>query len=124
MIIEPLKGGKPLGSSHIRNDVKRPRLAVLFGKEELRIDRGRKVPGQYSLDQMHRSHRQVRDYTDSHGIYGGPMKIIVATCILLASSAVVASAAPAITPEPGTILLLGGGLVAMGIVGWRRNRRK
>ncbi len=28
------------------------------------------------------------------------------------------------TPEPGTMLLLGGGLVAIGAAAWRKNRKK
>ena len=52
------------------------------------------------------------------------MRTLLATCILLASSAVIASAAPAVAPEPGTIVLLGGGLAAMGVVAWRRKRHR
>jgi len=53
------------------------------------------------------------------------MRNIVGVCLLLAATGVTAIAGPAAaTPEPGTIVLLGGGLTAFGLVAWRRSRRK
>jgi hypothetical protein len=54
------------------------------------------------------------------------MKILalsVVTGLCLATS-IFAISAPAETPEPGTILLLGGGLLAVGAAAWRKNRKK
>jgi hypothetical protein len=31
---------------------------------------------------------------------------------------------PTETPEPGTMLLLGGGLIAVGTAAWKKNRKK
>jgi hypothetical protein len=53
------------------------------------------------------------------------MRNVVGVCLLLAATAASAIAGPsATTPEPGTIALLGGGLVTFGVLAWRRNRRK
>jgi|HubBroStandDraft_6_1064221.scaffolds.fasta_scaffold4778048_1 hypothetical protein len=54
------------------------------------------------------------------------MKILalsVATGLCLASS-IFALTAPTQTPEPGTMLLLGGGLLAVGTAAWRKSRKK
>jgi hypothetical protein len=33
-------------------------------------------------------------------------------------------AATPVTPEPATMLLMGGGLLALGAIAWRKNRKK
>jgi hypothetical protein len=48
----------------------------------------------------------------------------VVSGLCLATSIFAALAPPAETPEPGTMLLLGGGLIAVGTAAWRKNRRK
>jgi hypothetical protein len=55
------------------------------------------------------------------------MKLIsltVVSALCLATSMFGAVAPPNPTPEPGTILLLGGGLLALGGAAWRKNRKK
>jgi len=51
------------------------------------------------------------------------MRNIVGVCLLLAATAVSASAAQALAPEPGTIALLGGGLATFGLLAWRKRRK-
>jgi len=49
------------------------------------------------------------------------LSIVAGLCL---ANSIFALEAPAQTPEPGTILLLGGGLVAVGAAAWRKNRKK
>ena len=49
---------------------------------------------------------------------------IVVSALCLATSIFAAVAPPSDTPEPGTMLLLGGGLLALGTAAWRKNRTK
>jgi len=51
------------------------------------------------------------------------LALSIATGLCLASS-IFALSAPTQTPEPGTMLLLGGGLMAVGAAAWRKNRKK
>lgn len=51
----------------------------------------------------------------------------LAASTLLFCAAQVASAGQVVTsptPEPGTILLIGGGLGALGLISWRKNRKR
>lgn len=54
------------------------------------------------------------------------MKLLVLSIVtgLCLTSSIFALEAPAETPEPGTILLLGGGLIAVGAAAWRKTRKK
>jgi hypothetical protein len=52
------------------------------------------------------------------------LALSVAAGLCVASSMFAAVAPPAQTPEPGTMLLLGGGLLAIGANAWRKNRKK
>ena len=49
--------------------------------------------------------------------------LCVVTGLCLATS-IFALSVPTETPEPGTMLLLGGGLLAVGATAWRNNRKK
>jgi len=55
------------------------------------------------------------------------MKLIavsVVCALCLTTSIFAALEPPTDTPEPGTMLLLGGGLIAVGGAAWRKNRKK
>jgi hypothetical protein len=54
------------------------------------------------------------------------MKLLTLTVVagLCLATSMFALSAPAETPEPGTLLLLGGGLLAVGAGAWRKNRKK
>jgi len=43
---------------------------------------------------------------------------------MLCSTTSIFAAVTSETPEPGTMLLLGGGLLAVGTAAWRKNRKK
>jgi hypothetical protein len=49
------------------------------------------------------------------------LSIVTGLCL---TSSIFALSPPAPTPEPGTILLFGGGLIAVGVSAWRKNRKK
>jgi len=49
------------------------------------------------------------------------LSIVTGLCLASSTFALVA---PAPTPEPGTMLLLGGGLIAVGAAAWRKSRKK
>jgi hypothetical protein len=53
------------------------------------------------------------------------MKILTLTVIagLTMASSIFAAVVPDV-PEPGTMLLLGGGLLFVGTAAWRKNRKK
>ena len=51
------------------------------------------------------------------------LALSVAIGLCLATS-IFALTPPAETPEPGTMLLLGGGLLAVGAAAWRKSRKK
>jgi hypothetical protein len=51
------------------------------------------------------------------------LALSVVTGLSLATS-IFAVSAPAPTPEPSTLLLLGAGLLAVGSAAWRKNRKK
>jgi hypothetical protein len=51
------------------------------------------------------------------------LALSIVTGLCLASS-IFAISEPAQTPEPGTMLLLGGGLIAVGAAAWRKSRKK
>ena len=48
----------------------------------------------------------------------------VVSGLWLATSIFAAVEPPAQTPEPATMLLFGGGLIAVGAAAWRKNRKK
>ena len=50
--------------------------------------------------------------------------LLVAMLTLGAVSALAAPVDTAVTPEPGTIVLLGAGLAGIGLASWRRSRKK
>jgi hypothetical protein len=53
------------------------------------------------------------------------MKYSVANALCLAMSfGVLLNAQTQPTPEPGTIMMMGAGLVGLGVVAWKRNRQK
>jgi hypothetical protein len=55
------------------------------------------------------------------------MKLLILSVVsglCLATSILASVEPPAQTPEPGTMLLLGGGLIAVGTAAWRKNRKK
>jgi hypothetical protein len=52
-----------------------------------------------------------------------PLALTVVTGLCLATSIFALSPLTS-TPEPGTPLLLGGGLVAIGAAAWRKSRQK
>lgn len=52
------------------------------------------------------------------------LALSIAGALCLASSIFAAVEPPAPTPEPGTMLLLGGGLIAVGAAAIRKNRKK
>jgi hypothetical protein len=55
------------------------------------------------------------------------MKLLILTVVsglCLATSIFAALEPPSQTPEPATMLLLGGGLIAVGGAAWRKNRKK
>ena len=49
------------------------------------------------------------------------LTVVIGLCV---ATSIFALTPPAETPEPGTMLLLGGGLVAVGTAAWRKNRQK
>ena len=51
------------------------------------------------------------------------LTLTVAIALTMASTIFAAIAPPNETPEPGTLLLLGGGLLAVGTAAWRKNRK-
>jgi hypothetical protein len=54
------------------------------------------------------------------------MKLFALTVVsaLCLATSIFGAVAPSPTPEPGTMLLLGGGLLALGSAAWRKNRKK
>jgi hypothetical protein len=48
------------------------------------------------------------------------LSIVSGLCL---ATSIFAAVEPAQTPEPGTMLLLGGGLIAVGTAAWRKNRK-
>ena len=55
------------------------------------------------------------------------MKLLILSIVsglCLATSIFAAVEPPSQTPEPATMLLLGGGLIAVGGAAWRKNRKK
>jgi len=50
------------------------------------------------------------------------LALAIVTGLCLATS--IFALTPTETPEPGTMLLLGGGLLAVGGAAWRKNRKK
>ena len=50
--------------------------------------------------------------------------ISIVSFLCLTTSIFAAVQPPSETPEPGTMLLLGGGLLAVGTAAWRKNRKK
>jgi hypothetical protein len=54
------------------------------------------------------------------------MKLLILSVVsgLCLATSIFAAVAPAETPEPATMLLLGGGLIAVGAAAWRKNRKK
>lgn len=54
------------------------------------------------------------------------MKLLILSVAggLILATSIFAAVEPAATPEPGTMLLLGGGLLAVGTAAWRKNRKK
>ena len=49
------------------------------------------------------------------------LSVVAGLCL---ATSIFALSPPAETPEPGTILLLGGGLLTVGGAAWRKNRMK
>jgi PEP-CTERM motif-containing protein len=49
------------------------------------------------------------------------LSVVAGLCL---ATSIFAVSAPAPTPEPGTMLLLGGGLIAVGTAAWRKSRKK
>jgi hypothetical protein len=54
------------------------------------------------------------------------MKLLILSLVtgLCLTSSMFALSVPTETPEPGTMLLLGGGLIAVGTAAWKKNRKK
>jgi hypothetical protein len=53
------------------------------------------------------------------------MKLLILSVVsgLCLATSIFAAVEPNPTPEPGTMLLLGGGLIAVGAAAWRKNRK-
>jgi hypothetical protein len=49
------------------------------------------------------------------------LSVVAGLCL---ATSIFAISEPAATPEPGTMLLLGGGLIAVGAAAWRKGRKK
>jgi hypothetical protein len=49
------------------------------------------------------------------------LSVVSGLCL---ATSIFAAVEPAPTPEPGTILLMGGGLLAVGAAAWKKNRKK
>ena len=52
------------------------------------------------------------------------MRYAAVVCILLTMTQSVWAQAAAPTPEPTTMILFGAGLAGIGLVAWRRNRKR
>ena len=54
------------------------------------------------------------------------VKLLILSVVsgLFVATSIFAAVEPQATPEPGTMLLLGGGLIAVGTAAWRKDRKK